>query len=373
MRLCENSRGKISKGKYLYFPSSFHCLALCSAALIAFIAAPAEAKSKKQSDEAEVTPCPVDTTIRTADPNLLKRFRSLSGCKDQILLAPASELDFVEPDGRVIIADRNNDDGEEAEDGENSGYSMQYADIKPRSDADDIEIEDDNPRPPKSKKAKAAMAKADRKKGTEVQIYSYNNRPKSLSGTGTVVRIIPEEQPEPAAAAASPSAAYAPGFTQGSTPPPATGSGILALRPQSYRTKFDDIIAQTANNHRIDPLFLHAVIQQESGYRQTARSHVGAQGLMQIMPGTGRMLGVHPSHLNDPVINVDAGARLLRRLYFRYNGNFDLVLAAYNAGEGAVQKYGNRIPPYRETQNYVKMVMQRYNKLVAEQGGAASR
>jgi soluble lytic murein transglycosylase-like protein len=82
---------------------------------------------------------------------------------------------------------------------------------------------------------------------------------------------------------------------------------------------------------------------------------------------------VHPAHLNDPVINVDAGARLLRRLYFKYDGNFDLILAAYNAGEGAVQKYGNRVPPYRETQNYVKMVMQRYNKLLAEQNGAASR
>jgi soluble lytic murein transglycosylase-like protein len=64
---------------------------------------------------------------------------------------------------------------------------------------------------------------------------------------------------------------------------------------------------------------------------------------------------------------VDAGARLLRKLYYKYDGNFDLVLAAYNAGEGAVAKYGNRIPPYRETQNYVKSVMARYYKLVGEQ------
>jgi soluble lytic murein transglycosylase-like protein len=94
---------------------------------------------------------------------------------------------------------------------------------------------------------------------------------------------------------------------------------------------------------------------------------------MQIMPGTGRLLGVQPAHLNDPTTNVDAGARLLRRLYYKYDGNFDLVLAAYNAGEGAVQKYGNRVPPYRETQDYVKKVMQRYNKLLAEQSGMAPR
>jgi soluble lytic murein transglycosylase-like protein len=115
------------------------------------------------------------------------------------------------------------------------------------------------------------------------------------------------------------------------------------------------------------------VIHQESAYRNRAVSHAGAQGLMQIMPGTGRMLGVRPSDLHDPAANVDAGARLLKQLYFKYDGNFDLVLAAYNAGEGAVAKYGNKIPPYRETQNYVKSVMTRYYKLVEEQGKVAPR
>jgi soluble lytic murein transglycosylase-like protein len=184
-----------------------------------------------------------------------------------------------------------------------------------------------------------------------------------------VVRIIPEETPPLATAGQS----YAPGYAPGTAPQSGGSSGILAMRPQSYRTRFDDIISHTAQNHRIDPLLLHAVIQQESGYRHTVRSHAGAQGLMQIMPGTGRLLGVQPAHLNDPTTNVDAGARLLRRLYYKYDGNFDLVLAAYNAGEGAVQKYGNRVPPYRETQDYVKKVMQRYNKLLAEQSGMAPR
>ncbi len=351
----------------LRLKTSFFCSAICIAMTAAF---PAAAKSKK-SDQEVVPPCPVDTTLRTADPNLLKRFRSLAGCADQLLVAPASELDYVEPDGRIIVAEDDNGESEYADGTDGDGYKLQYADIKPRADAGDDEDEDEAPSPKRSKKS---MQKRNAENGgTKVDIYSYNGKssPVSLSGTGTVVRIVPEQTPEPAPnPAAVP--AYAPGYAPGTAPQNVSGSGILAMRPQSYRTRFDDIISRTANTHRIDPLFLHAVIQQESGYRHTIRSHAGAQGLMQIMPGTGRMLGVQPVHLNDPLINVDAGARLLRRLYFKYSGNFDLILAAYNAGEGAVQKYGNRVPPYRETQDYVKKVMQRYNKLLAEQGGAAA-
>jgi soluble lytic murein transglycosylase-like protein len=144
-------------------------------------------------------------------------------------------------------------------------------------------------------------------------------------------------------------------------------ASILAMRPRSYKTQFDTLIAETANRHQVDPLFLHAVIWQESRYRAFVVSHAGARGLMQIMPATGRSLGVSTPNLTSAPHNVDAGARLLRKLYYKYDGNFDLVLAAYNAGEGAVAKYGNRIPPYRETQNYVKSVMARYYKLVGEQ------
>jgi soluble lytic murein transglycosylase-like protein len=347
------------------------CVLACAG--IGLAITPAVAKSKK-AEEAAPDSCIVDTTIRTADPNLLKRFRSLAGCEDQLLVAPASELDFVEPDGRVIIAEK--DDGESlyADDKGEDGYRLQYADMKPGQeieddDADEEEVNQDARKPKKAQRA--AQHQPAKRKGTEVEIYSYGGRasPVSLSGTGTVVRIIPEETPPQATAGQS----YAPGYAPGTAPQSGGSSGILAMRPQSYRTRFDDIISHTAQNHRIDPLLLHAVIQQESGYRHTVRSHAGAQGLMQIMPGTGRLLGVQPAHLNDPTTNVDAGARLLRRLYYKYDGNFDLVLAAYNAGEGAVQKYGNRVPPYRETQDYVKKVMQRYNKLLAEQSGMAPR
>ena len=164
-----------------------------------------------------------------------------------------------------------------------------------------------------------------------------------------VIRITPRvaEPVEPGSAAANGSA-----------------GAILAMRPVSYSTPYDDMITRVAARHRIDPLLLHAVIKQESHYRERATSHAGARGLMQLMPATARMLGM--GTIAHPESNVDGGARLLRRLYTRYN-DFPLVLAAYNAGEGAVARYGNRIPPYRETQNYVRKVLATYQQLAAEQ------
>jgi soluble lytic murein transglycosylase-like protein len=144
---------------------------------------------------------------------------------------------------------------------------------------------------------------------------------------------------------------------------------ILAMRPVSYSTPYDDMIARVAERHRIDPLLLHAVIKQESSYKAHATSHAGARGLMQLMPATARMLGIGRDSIAHAESNVDGGARLLRRLHARYN-DFPLVLAAYNAGEGAVAKYGNRIPPYAETQQYVQKVLGNYQRLFAEQSRA---
>ena len=141
---------------------------------------------------------------------------------------------------------------------------------------------------------------------------------------------------------------------------------ILAMRPVSYATRFDSMISRVATRHRIDPLLLHAVIAQESRYQPNATSRAGARGLMQLMPGTARMLNVHGAAIADAEANVDGGARLLRQLHGRFN-DFTLTLAAYNAGEGAVRKYGNQIPPYPETQDYVRKVMAKYDRLVAEQ------
>lgn len=146
-----------------------------------------------------------------------------------------------------------------------------------------------------------------------------------------------------------------------------SADSILAMRPVSYSTPYDSMIQRVAARQRIDPLLLHAVIAQESRYHAGATSSAGARGLMQLMPGTARMLSVHGAAIVDAEANVDGGARLLRQLYGRFN-DFSLTLAAYNAGEGAVRKYGNRIPPYAETQNYVRQVSANYQRLVAEQG-----
>ncbi|WP_022708398.1 lytic transglycosylase domain-containing protein [Paracoccus zeaxanthinifaciens] len=99
-----------------------------------------------------------------------------------------------------------------------------------------------------------------------------------------------------------------------------------------------------------EDLFLR-LVQQESGWNPNARSHKGAMGLAQLMPGTAAKLGVNPT---DPVQNLNGGARYLRMMYNQF-GSWNLALAAYNAGPGAVQKYGG-IPPYRETRNYVRII-----------------
>ena len=148
---------------------------------------------------------------------------------------------------------------------------------------------------------------------------------------------------------------------------------VLALRPQSYSTSFDETISVAARRHSVDPLLLHAVITQESRYKHRAVSHAGARGLMQVMPATGRRLGVQNSReLFDPETNINAGAKLLSQLWQRYDGNIDLVLAAYNAGEGAVQKYGMTVPPIRETRNYVAKVKAIYTRLAGESGIAVN-
>ena len=148
---------------------------------------------------------------------------------------------------------------------------------------------------------------------------------------------------------------------------------VLALRPQSYSTSFDETISVAARRHSVDPLLLHAVITQESRYKHRAVSHAGARGLMQVMPATGRRLGVQNSReLFDPETNINAGAKLLSQLWQRYDGNIDLVLAAYNAGEGAVQKYGMTVQPFLETRNYVAKVKAIYTRLPGESGIAVN-
>ena len=119
-------------------------------------------------------------------------------------------------------------------------------------------------------------------------------------------------------------------------------------------------ILAAAKEHRVDPALIHAVITVESGYNPAARSSAGAVGLMQLMPGTAKRYGV--KNRLDPEQNIQGGVRYLRDLQVLFDDNLQLVLAAYNAGEHAVMKYGRRIPPYRETAAYVPKVLQFYRK-----------
>ena len=127
---------------------------------------------------------------------------------------------------------------------------------------------------------------------------------------------------------------------------------------------------ESAQAYNLDFELLQALIATESGFDTNAVSPKGAVGLMQLMPPTAQRYGVRGDEktpiekkLTDPKINIRAGSRYLRDLINMFPGKLELALAAYNAGEGAVQRYGNKIPPFKETQNYVVTVMQIYNQL----------
>jgi soluble lytic murein transglycosylase-like protein len=120
-------------------------------------------------------------------------------------------------------------------------------------------------------------------------------------------------------------------------------------------------VASAARASNLDPALVHALISVESGHRQEAISPKGAIGLMQLMPGTALRYGVRMPG-KSPDDNLRAGTSYLRDLLNMFEDRLDLALAAYNAGEGAVQKYGNRIPPYRETRHYVPAVMEKYDE-----------
>jgi soluble lytic murein transglycosylase-like protein len=134
---------------------------------------------------------------------------------------------------------------------------------------------------------------------------------------------------------------------------------IPADIPTSGDEQLDRIIFEVGEKQGVDPRFIHAVIWQESRYEQHAHSHAGAQGLMQLMPATAKRFGC--DNPDDPVKNITAGTKYLSWLLKRFSGNVELALAGYNAGEGAVDKYDG-VPPYHETQNYVKIISQRYGK-----------
>ncbi len=124
--------------------------------------------------------------------------------------------------------------------------------------------------------------------------------------------------------------------------------------------KYSSTISQYAKLYQLPEPLLHAIISTESAYDPNAISSAGAVGMMQLMPGTAKRYGV--SNRNNASDNIKGGSRYFRDLLAMFDNDLTLALAAYNAGENAVKKYGNKIPPYKETQNYVKKVLSYYKK-----------
>ncbi|MDX6558441.1 MAG: hypothetical protein QOF72_1490 [Blastocatellia bacterium] len=125
--------------------------------------------------------------------------------------------------------------------------------------------------------------------------------------------------------------------------------------------QIDGYLIDSGTRNGIDPLLLYSIMHQESSFKSHAISPKGARGLMQLMPGTAMRYGV--TNIFDPRQNIEGGARYVRFLLDRFDGDVNLTLAGYNAGEGAVEKYGWRIPPYAETQEYVRRISRRYSLL----------
>lgn len=133
-----------------------------------------------------------------------------------------------------------------------------------------------------------------------------------------------------------------------------------SYRPAVNPDRYAPLVEQAAREHRVDRALLQAMIAAESGFDPRAVSPKGAVGLMQLMPETARRYGVRNPY--DPADNIRGGARYLRDLMQKFNNDLSLTLAAYNAGEDAIVQYGNRIPPYRETLQYVPRVLTLYRE-----------
>ena len=141
----------------------------------------------------------------------------------------------------------------------------------------------------------------------------------------------------------------------------ASGAAIGAINAPAMvpPAQIDSLVSQNSAQWNVDPALVKAIIANESGFNANATSNVGAQGLMQLMPGTAQGLGVTNAY--DPAQNVWGGTKYIKGLLDRFNGDVKMAVAAYNAGPGAVEKYGG-VPPYAETQNYVQNVLASYEK-----------
>lgn len=189
------------------------------------------------------------------------------------------------------------------------------------------------------------------------------------AGTPAGVRYVPSDASFGAAEFAGASATAQAPVPVWSLPPLVPAAPRVATSLQT-RAGINALLQQAAHTHGLDPHLLQAVVLTESAYREDAVSPKGAVGLMQLMPATAERFGWRRETgleaLKDPQTNIAAGTRYLAHLVQLYGGNLTLALAAYNAGEGAVRRYGNQVPRFPETQDYVQKVLARYQHLRAQ-------
>jgi soluble lytic murein transglycosylase-like protein len=172
--------------------------------------------------------------------------------------------------------------------------------------------------------------------------------------------LAPSKKPDANAVSSAPAMrAHGPIIQPMFMPGPVSSSDVPEMTTTG-NPKYDEFIAKSATRNGIDPNLMVAVMRQESGFNPRARSYKGATGLMQLMPATAARFGV--TNIYDAAQNIEGGAKYLRFLLDTFNGDVDLTLAGYNAGEHAVMNSGYRVPRYRETQNYVKSISARYDR-----------
>ncbi|HXG65345.1 MAG TPA: lytic transglycosylase domain-containing protein [Blastocatellia bacterium] len=188
-------------------------------------------------------------------------------------------------------------------------------------------------------------------------------KPAPVAGQDKTVKGVPGQ----AAKAAAPQVTVTPPSAAMPGGQPLTYQRIPGMDTTGNPT-YDALVMQAAARHGVDPNLIFAVMRQESGFHPRAVSYKGASGLMQLMPATARRFGV--TNIFDPAQNIEAGTKYLRFLLDMFNGDVQLALAGYNAGEHAVVRHGYQIPRYRETQHYVRAISARYGRAKHQQAAS---
>ena len=192
---------------------------------------------------------------------------------------------------------------------------------------------------------------------------AQNAKLKDLFTQGLIARVDLDKSDKELADARTKVEEVAKQIAEANKPPVVPEIATGSVSDQNWSTgnaRIDGLIRFYGNQNRVDPFLIYCLMSQESKFTSGAISPKGAMGLMQLMPGTAARYGVTNPY--DVAQSISGGTRYLKDLLKMFNGRVDLALAGYNAGEGAVMKYGNTIPPYSETQNYVKLIIKRYGK-----------